>query len=137
SPTNRDFVVQFLEKIGFHRQVMANSGLLAVSDNGQYYDRFQGRVIFPIRNHLGKTVGFTGRSITDQQPKYLNSSESLLFRKSKILYNFDLARSEIRKKSQVILFEGSADVIAAYQAGVHNGVASLGTSLTDTHAAFL
>ncbi|WP_163581186.1 DNA primase [Gracilibacillus saliphilus] len=137
SPTSRDFIAQFLENKGFHKQRMANAGLLTAGNEGTYYDRFQARVIFPIRNHLGKTVGFVGRTISDQQPKYLNSPESSLFKKSKLLYNFDLARSEIRKKGEVILFEGSADVIAAYQAGVTNGVASLGTSLTESHASLL
>ncbi|SFL81569.1 DNA primase [Gracilibacillus orientalis] len=137
SPTSRDFIAQFLEKKGFHKQVMANAGLLTAGNEGNYYDRFQARVIFPIRNHLGKTIGFVGRTITDQEPKYLNSPESSLFKKSKLLYNFDLARSEIRKKGAVILFEGSADVIAAHQAGVMNGVASLGTSLTESHTSLL
>ncbi|MGP4042414.1 DNA primase [Gracilibacillus sp. D59] len=137
SPTSKDFIAQFLEKKGFHKQVMANAGLLTAGNEGNYYDRFQARVIFPIRNHLGKTIGFVGRTVTDQEPKYLNSPETSLFKKSKLLYNFDLARSEIRKKGEVILFEGSADVIAAHQAGVTNGVASLGTSLTETHASLL
>ncbi|SHN11393.1 DNA primase [Gracilibacillus kekensis] len=137
SPTSKGFVTQFLENKGFHKQVMANAGILTTSDDGEYFDRFQGRVIFPIRNHIGKTIGFNGRTISDQEPKYLNSPESSLFRKSKLLYNFDIARSEIRKKGEVILFEGSADVIAAHQAEVLNGVASLGTSLTETHASLL
>ncbi|UOQ86034.1 DNA primase [Gracilibacillus salinarum] len=137
SPSSREFVPQFLEKKGFHKQKMANTGLLATTNDGQYYDRFQGRVIFPIRNHLGKPIGFGGRSIHGQEPKYLNSPESALFQKSKLLYNFDLARAEIRRKGEVVLFEGYADVIASYQAGVKNGVASLGTSLTETHANLL
>lgn len=137
SPLSRDFVAQFLEKKGFHKQVMVNAGLLTTNGNGEYFDRFQGRVIFPIRNPIGKTIGFGGRTITDQEPKYLNSPESSLFRKSNLLYNFDIARSEIRKKGEAILFEGYADVIAAHQAGVLNGVASLGTSLTETHASLL
>lgn len=136
SPANKEFVVQFLEKKGYHKQAMAKSGLLTVNED-QYFDRFLGRVIFPIRNHLGKTVGFGGRSFTDQQPKYLNSPETSLFQKSKLLYNFDLARSSIRKESQAILFEGYVDVIAAHQAGIYNGVATLGTSLTEKHAVFL
>ncbi|MDX8045959.1 DNA primase [Gracilibacillus sp. S3-1-1] len=137
SPTSKDFIVQFLSNKGFHKQIMANAGLLNATNDGNYYDRFQGRVIFPIRNHLGKAVGFVGRTVSDQEPKYLNSPESSLFKKSKLLYNFDLARSEIRKKGEVVLFEGSADVISAHQAGVTNGVASLGTSLTESHASLL
>ncbi|GAB2573166.1 DNA primase [Gracilibacillus alcaliphilus] len=137
APVSRDFVVQFLEKKGFHKQVMANGGVLAMTEDGHYYDRFQSRIIFPIRNHLGKTVAFNGRTMSDQGPKYMNSPETPLFTKSKLLYNFDLARGEIRKRGEAVLFEGAADVIAAYQAGVKNGVASLGTSLTETHVNLL
>ncbi|WP_066192925.1 MULTISPECIES: DNA primase [Gracilibacillus] len=137
SPPSRDFVVSFLEKKGFHKQVMANGGVLAMTEDGHYYDRFQNRIIFPIRNHLGKTIAFNGRSLRDQGPKYLNSPETTLYTKSRLLYNFDLARGEIRRKGEAVLFEGAADVISAYQAGVKNGVASLGTSLTETHVNML
>ncbi|GAA0295935.1 DNA primase [Gracilibacillus halotolerans] len=138
SPSVKDFVVQFLEKKGIHKQIMVKAGLLKATESNDYVDRFQGRVIFPISNHLGKTIGFGGRSLTDrQEPKYLNSPESSLFRKSKLLFNFDKARSEIRKKEEVILMEGYADVIIAYQSGLKNTVASLGTSLTESHATLL
>ncbi len=137
SPQSKDFILQFLENKGFHRQTMVKAGLLTTNDQQNYVDRFQGRIIFPIRNAIGKTVGFGGRSINGQDPKYLNSPESPVFQKSKLLYNFDLARSEIRKKSEAILLEGYADVIAVHQAGAKNGIASLGTSLTDAHASIL
>lgn len=138
SPHIKDFVVKFLEKKGIHKQIMVKAGLLKATESNDYVDRFQGRVIFPIRNHLGKTIGFGGRSLKDgQEPKYLNSPESSLFQKSKLLFNFDKARSEIRRKEEVILMEGYADVIISYQAGLKNTVASLGTSLTDSHAALL
>ena len=138
SPKVKDFVVQFLEKKGIHRQIMVKAGLLKATESNDYVDRFQGRVIFPISNHLSKTIGFGGRSLTDgQEPKYLNSPESSLFQKSKLLFNFDKARSEIRKREEVILMEGYADVIMAYQSGLKNTVASLGTSLTDSHANLL
>src|SRR5690625_3544410 len=95
-------------------------------------------IIFPIRNHLGKTVAFGGRAISDQGgPKYLNSSESDLFQKGKLLYNFDLAKRHIRKESEAVLFEGYMDVISAYQAGVKNVIATLGTSLTENQAKLL
>ncbi|MFD1018785.1 DNA primase [Thalassobacillus hwangdonensis] len=134
APNSKDFVVRFLEKKGFHPQAMVKAGLLSVNDHGEYSDRFRGRVIFPIRNHLGKTVAFGGRAIFDQEPKYLNSPETELFQKGKLLYNFDLARSAIRKKGSVILFEGYVDVIAANQAGVENGIGTLGTSITEQQA---
>ncbi|MBM7554740.1 DNA primase [Thalassobacillus pellis] len=134
APNSKTFVVEFLEKKGFHSQLMAKAGLLSVNDSGEYTDRFRGRVIFPIRNHLGKTVAFGGRSIRDQEPKYLNSPETSLFHKGKLLYNFDLARSAIRKEESIVLFEGYVDVISAYQAGVQNGVGTLGTSITEQQA---
>ncbi|GGM31366.1 DNA primase [Paraliobacillus quinghaiensis] len=137
SPQSRDVIVQFLEKKGFHPQQMVKAGVLTANDQNQISDRFRGRVTFPIRNHLGRSVGFGGRTITDQEPKYLNSPESSLFQKGKLLYNFDVARSAIRKEGQAILFEGYMDVIAAHQAGILNGVATLGTSITEQQASLL
>src|SRR5699024_6394782 len=112
-------------------------GLLSLNEDNSITDRFRGRVMFPIRNHLGKTIAFGGRTISEQEPKYLNSPESELFQKGKILYNFDLAKKHIRKQSEAVLFEGYMDVISAYQAGVKNAVATLGTSLTETQARLL
>ncbi|CQR46872.1 DNA primase [Paraliobacillus sp. PM-2] len=137
SPHSRDVIIQFLEKKGFHLQHMVNAGILTSNEGNEVIDRFRGRVIFPIRNHLGKSVAFGGRTITDQEPKYLNSPESNLFQKGKLLFNFDLARSSIRKSGQVILFEGYMDVISAYQVGITNGVATLGTSITEKQARLL
>ena len=137
SPNVKNFTATFLEKKGFHQQLLIKSGILSEKDQHRIIDRFQGRVIFPIRNHLGKTVGFGGRIISDEGPKYLNSSENSLFHKSSLLYNFDLARKHIRKQNEVILFEGYMDVIASYQAGVKNVVATLGIALTETQARLL
>ncbi|WP_099158532.1 DNA primase [Virgibacillus ndiopensis] len=133
----KGFTAEFLEKKGFHQQVLVKSGLLTLHEDNSVSDRFSGRVIFPIRNHLGKTIAFGGRTITDQEPKYLNSSESELFQKGKILYNFDLAKKYIRKSSEAVLFEGYMDVISAYQAGVKNVIATLGTALTESQAKLL
>ncbi|GAB3050934.1 DNA primase [Virgibacillus ainsalahensis] len=137
APNLKDFIKEFLEKKGFHQQLLVKAGLLSLKDDNSVSDRFRGRVIFPIRNHLGKTIGFGGRTITEQEPKYLNSSESELFQKGKLLYNFDLAKKYIRKESEAVLFEGYMDVISAYQAGVKNTVATLGTSLTEIQAKLL
>ncbi|WP_188453633.1 DNA primase [Virgibacillus oceani] len=133
----KDFTAEFLQKKGFHQQVLIKSGLLTLHEDNSVSDRFRGRVIFPIRNHLGKTIAFGGRTITEQEPKYLNSSESKLFQKNKILYNFDLAKKHIRKSSEAVLFEGYMDVISAYQAGVKNVIATLGTALTENQAKLL
>ncbi|ALX48108.1 DNA primase [Lentibacillus amyloliquefaciens] len=137
APNVKDFTAEFLKKKGFHQQILVKAGLLSLTENNIAADRFRSRVIFPIRNHLGKTVAFGGRTISDQEPKYLNSPESELFQKGKLLYNFDLAKKHIRKQSEAVLFEGYMDVISAYQAGVKNAVATLGTSLTDSQARLL
>ncbi|MDY0396709.1 DNA primase [Virgibacillus halophilus] len=137
APATANFTASFLEKKGFPPQPLAKAGLLSVRDDGSAADRFGGRIVFPIRNHLGKTVGFAGRTITGDGPKYLNSSESELFRKNKILYNFDLAKKQIRSTGEVVLFEGYMDVISAYQAGIKNVVATMGTSLTESQARLL
>lgn len=137
SPNSKDFVVTFLEKKGFHPQTMVKAGLLSANDQGDYADRFRGRVIFPLRNHLGKTVAFAGRAMGEQEPKYLNSPETELFQKGKLLYNFDHARAAIRKQKSVVLFEGYVDVISADQSGVHNAVGTMGTSISQTQANLL
>jgi DNA primase len=138
APNTKDFIATFLEKKGFHKQLLVKYGLLNRNqDNDTVSDRFRGRVIFPIRNHLGKTVAFGARALESQEPKYLNSPESDLFQKGKILYNFDLAKKHIRKQSEVILFEGYMDVISAYQSEVKNVVATMGTALTETQAKLL
>ncbi|MBU5265899.1 DNA primase [Virgibacillus proomii] len=137
SPNVAQFTAEFLEKKGYHQQLLVKAGLLRVTDSGEATDRFLGRVIFPIRNHLGKIVAFGGRAIDDHKPKYINSPESELFHKGKLLYNFDLAKRHIRKQNEAILLEGQMDVIAAYQAGIRNVVATLGTALTDFQAKLL
>lgn len=134
APNVKNFILEFLEKKGFNRQLLVKAGLVTIHEDETASDRFRGRIIFPIRNHLGKTVAFGARSLTDQGPKYLNSSESELFQKSKLLYNFDLAKRHIRKENEAILFEGYMDVISAYQADVKNVVATMGTALTETQA---
>lgn len=135
APNSKDFTLKFFQNKGYHPQTMVKGGLLSYNeDNGEYGDRFRGRIIFPIRNHQGKTVGFAGRSVDGHDPKYLNSPETELFHKGKLLFNFDLARSEIRKLGEVVLFEGQMDVISAYQAGIKNGIATLGTAITDAQA---
>src|SRR5699024_9045468 len=106
APRNKDFTAEFLTKKGFHKQMLVRAGLLSSEEDDSVTDSFRGRAIFPIRNHLGKIVGFMGRSINKEEPKYLNSPESELFQKSKLLFNFDLAKRHIRKKNEVILFEG-------------------------------
>ncbi|WP_076556376.1 DNA primase [Salimicrobium flavidum] len=134
APDKPGVVATFLEKKGFHPQEMVKAGLLTATEGGDYLDRFRGRIIFPLRNHLGKTVAFAGRTLGEGQPKYLNSPETSIFHKGKLLYNFDLARGFIRKQSTIVLFEGYADVISAYQSDIKNSIATMGTSVTPAQA---
>lgn len=137
APNSKDFTAQFLKKKGFHQALLVQSGLLSIQNDNSVTDRFRGRVIFPIRNHIGKTIAFGGRSISGGEPKYLNSAESEWFQKGRLLYNFDLAKKHIRKENTVVLFEGYMDVISAYQAGIQNVIATLGTALTEYQAKLL
>lgn len=137
APNKANFTATFLEKKGFHRQLLLKSGLLSEREGNDVADPFRGRVVFPIRNHIGKVIAFGGRTISGAQPKYLNSSESPLFRKSQILYNFDEARKHMRKTNEVILCEGQMDAIAITEAGCPHVVATLGTALTEHQAQLL
>ena len=97
-----------------------------------FYDRFRNRLIFPIRDRDGAVVGFGARAMGDDQPKYLNSAQSSLFDKSRILYGLDLARDAIRDEDRVVIVEGYMDVIAAHQFGHRNVVATMGTAVTES-----
>ncbi|WP_134700163.1 DNA primase [Ammoniphilus sp. YIM 78166] len=135
APDSWEFTTQFLSKRGFHLPLMQKAGLLAKREYDQKpFDLFRNRLMFPIADSQGRIVAFGGRMIGEGQPKYLNSPEHPLFNKSHILYNLHRARNDIRKKRKAILFEGYMDVLAAWQAGVRNGIASLGTSLTESQA---
>ena len=133
-----DFDYKFLTSKNFHPVLMEKAGLIIKRDQDEtYFDRFRDRIMFPILDKNGKTVAFSGRSLGASKPKYLNSPETTIFNKSKILYNFHRARPAIRKFQQVVLLEGFADVIAADRSGIENGVATMGTSLTDEHVSIL
>lgn len=114
-------------------------GLLRKNSQGNYYDFFKGRIIFPIADKYGHCVGFGGRILTNdkKQPKYINSAESDLFDKSNLLYGFHLARNTIANTGEVYLVEGYTDVMRMHQIGFANTVATLGTALTPQHLAQL
>ena len=114
-------------------------GLLRKNNQGNYYDFFKGRIIFPICDKYGHCVGFGGRILTNdkKQPKYINSAESDLFDKSNLLYGFHLARNTIANTGEVYLVEGYTDVMRMHQIGFANTVATLGTALTPQHLAQL
>ncbi|MGV3488781.1 MAG: DNA primase [Tuberibacillus sp.] len=138
APSSWETATRFLEKRGVPLKELVNIGMLSVREfDGKVFDRFRHRVMFPITDMKGRTVAFAGRVLDDQKPKYLNSPESNIFHKGRLLFGYHFARQAIKKKNEVVLFEGYADVIKAYQAGVDNGVASMGTSLTDEQAGIL
>ena len=122
----------------FSEEVMEKAGLIIKNREGDYMDRFRNRVIIPIQNEFGEYVAFGARAIEkDQQPKYLNSSDSLIYNKSKLLYGLYTAKDAIKHEDSVILMEGYFDVISAQAHGIENAVASCGTSLTADHIKLL
>lgn len=138
APDEWQFLLEYLtEKKGYAPEEVEAAGLAARHESGRLYDRFRGRLIFPIRNPKGETVGFGGRIIGDGQPKYLNSPETLVYKKGEVLYGLDLAREAIRTEDRTIVVEGYFDVISAHQHGFRNVVAPLGTALTRGHVALL
>ncbi|ACC97873.1 DNA primase [Elusimicrobium minutum Pei191] len=121
---------------GYNANLLRSAGLAA---QGQYgvRDYFRSRIMFPIINHRGETVGFGGRIFGEGEPKYLNSPETILFSKSRVLYGLNFAGPEIRKANYSILLEGYMDVIGVMQSGIGNCVAPLGTSFNEEHAKLL
>ncbi len=110
--------------------VLVKAGLAIKRDDGGAYDRFRGRLMFPILDTRGRALGFGGRILDDSTPKYINSPETPVYQKSRVLYGLFEGMDAIRKADHVILVEGYMDVVACFQAGVHNAVASSGTALT-------
>jgi DNA primase len=131
-----DSLYQHLKSKGYDEEKLMDLGLISES-KGKYYDKFRNRVIFPIISTGGKVIGFGGRSLGDDMPKYLNSQESSVFSKKNNLYALNLTKQEIGKLGYGILVEGYMDVISLYQHGVRNVAASLGTALTENQARLL
>lgn len=130
----------FAKKKGATPDLMVKAGLVSPGREKGYYDRFRSRIIFPIFNINGKVTGFGGRAFDDEKnsgPKYLNSPETAVFSKGNMLYGLNFARGEIRKSKKAVVMEGYTDVISAYQAGIKNVVASLGTALTTEQSKLL
>ena len=138
APYNTHFCHDFLQKKGYDIQLAFEAGLLSRNEeNFSYFDRFRDRIMFPLMNAQSRIVGYSGRTYTNQEPKYLNSPETPIFHKRKLLYNVDRARKTIRKVDEAILLEGFMDVIKADQAGLKQVVASMGTQLSQEHITFL
>lgn len=122
----------------FSEEVMEKAGLIIKTREGEYIDRFRNRAIIPIRNEFGEYVAFGARAVEKaQMPKYLNSSDSLIYNKSKILYGLYTAKDAIKNEDSVVLMEGYFDVISAQAHGIENAVASCGTALTPDHIKLL
>jgi len=119
-------------KEGYQQQFLEESGLSVKRDNGSLYDRYRGRVMFPIHSFTGRVIAFGGRTLKNDKnvPKYVNSPESEIYHKSNVLYGLYFAKKAIREEDNCFLVEGYADVLSVYQAGIENVVASSGTSLT-------
>jgi len=125
-----------LKKLGFSLSLCRSLFLVEEDNQGGFYDKFRGRIMFPIRDDRGDLVAFGGRVIGDGMPKYINSSDTPLYRKSKVLYGANIAASAVArdKPRRMVLCEGYFDVIACHEAGVRGAVASLGTALSEEHA---
>jgi len=109
------------------------TGLIIRKDNGQHYDRFRDRIMFPIRDNRGRTIGFGGRTLGEGEPKYLNSPETVLFHKGRELYGLYEARQALRNIDRLVVVEGYMDVIALARHGINFAVATLGTATTSEH----
>ena len=127
-----------LRTLGFTDEELIAAALVTKGDKG-FYDKFRGRLIWPIRDTTGQVIGFGARKLFDDDngPKYLNSSDTLVYHKSQVLYGIDLAKKDISKKQQVVVVEGYTDVMACHLAGVTTAVATCGTAFGDDHIRIL
>jgi len=123
---------KYLADKGYGEDTMQTAGLLIQTEDNKTHDRFRGKLMFPIRDSRGRTIGFGARVLDDSLPKYVNSPQTPTFDKSSILYGIDRAASAIRKQDMAIIMEGYMDVITAHQNGITNAVASMGTAVTES-----
>lgn len=131
-------VLQASQKNGYSLEEIRAAGLVVQGRGGDFYDRFRGRIVFPLFDARGRIRGFGARTMRDGEgPKYVNSPDSSIFQKGKGLYGFHLARTAAAQSGEVLLVEGYTDVISLHQAGVHNVVGQMGTALTEQQAAEL
>lgn len=137
APEKFDELAVYLINLGYSPEDILRAGLVIKNEHNKILDRFRARIMFPIHNHLGKVVGFTGRILPqfekDDIGKYVNSPESVIFKKSKILYGFWKSKNFIREKNEVFLVEGQMDFLMSWQSGIKNVCASSGTALSEDH----
>ena len=134
APKSYDALGKHLKSKGFTEQELVAAGLLGMGDRGAY-DRFRGRLVWPIRDTTGQTLGFGARRLLDDDsgPKYLNTPETAVYHKSQVLYGLDLAKRDIARGKQVVVVEGYTDVMACHLAGVTTAIATCGTSFGVDH----
>ena len=141
APNLTDSLTVHLLNHNFRPEALIRAGLTFRNTNGMHLDRFRGRIMFPIHNHMGKVVGFTGRILpqfdTGEMGKYVNTPETPIFVKSRVLYGLHKSKGAIRDQGKVLLVEGQMDCLMAHQAGIKNAVATSGTALTLDHLKLL
>lgn len=134
APNSWDSLLKYLTKKGYSMGDMHIAGLLSKSAQGRYFDRFRGRLMFPLKDPRGNVVGFAGRTIppdTDKEAKYINTTETPIYIKGNMLYGLDVTREAIKKEKEAVIVEGEFDLLASFQAGVSNVVAIKGSALTE------
>jgi DNA primase len=137
APPSGDPLAFHLKKQGYALQDAREVFVVDQDGTGAFFDKFRGRLMFPIHDERGNVIAFGGRVLGDEIPKYINSSDTPLYRKSRVLYGFHLAKESISKRRSALLVEGYLDVIACHEAGLTHAVASLGTSATEEQAKLL
>lgn len=136
SPNDSDTMLRYLENEGFTTEQLVDSGIFYLNSQQKLVDRFHGRVIFPLKDAKGRIVAFSGRifsSTQEQTAKYLNSPETVIFKKQELLYHYDTAQQFARQSQKIFVTEGYFDVMRMVQCGINQVVATMGTSLTQTH----
>ncbi len=139
SPNSWDSLLKYLQKKGYTNEEIVNAGLSIKSGKGRVYDRFRSRIMFPLTTSRGEVIGFGGRTLNQSQKeaKYINTPETLVYKKREHLYGLQFAQNSIREKKEVIVVEGEFDAILAHQNGYSNTVAIKGSALTNDHLKFL
>ena len=139
APQSWDSLLKFLKKKKYSESEILDSGLIVRSERGSVYDRFRGRLVFPIKDARGNIIGFSGR-IMDQsakEAKYINTPETLLYRKRETLFGINLAKEAVKKENNILLVEGEFDVISPYQQGIENIAAIKGSAVTREQLMYL
>lgn len=138
SANDWDGLLTFLKKKGYDDKTQETAGLIIRGNRG-YYDRFRGRVMFTLKDHRGNVIGFSGRVLdpTAKEAKYINTSETPVYMKGRVLYALDVTKDAIQKANEAILMEGELDVISSFQEGISNVVAIKGSAVTEDHARLL